>query len=424
MYTTDYICQDIATKLKSPEEVSAFIKRSIQSGDFAGDRWLDGTFAEGIPGIVTFFALMDHHYQNEGWDEALHTWLKIAVENLETEGYHNLSLFNGLAGPCFATYLSSQKGNRYSDLLEKLETRLLEEVDHSWSLPLMKSCQKGEPLLPSYYNLMDGIAGVIGYLLLRKDDARIERTLKNVVEQLCQALLPTVTYQAQKVASWLHQDGHFILTMPYGITGALAALSLAKREGIQTESLTETIITLSRWLQDNHSSLQWPPLLSLEAANKEKEIQIPLNKDLWAFGAPIVARTLYLAALALDDEALKNFAQEAYLQVFSRSEKDWNQMASTFAMGKAGVLATTFFMQKELKLDLLQEKIAFFEESIKNFYSPSHHFGFRLVDVTEQGQYRWLDHPGLLEGATGVALSLLLLKSDSNLPWERAFLLN
>lgn len=424
MYTTDYICQDVAQKLKCPEEVFAFINRSIQCGDFAGDRWHDRTLAEGIPGIVTFFALMDHHYKNEGWDDTLHTWLKIAVERLETEGYHNLSLLNGLAGLCFATYLSSQNGNRYSELLEKLETRLLEEIDHSWSLPLMKSCQRSEPLLPSYYNLMDGIAGVIGYLLLRKSDARMERTLKNVVEQLCQALLPSVSYQLQKVPSWLHNEGHFILTMPYGITGSLAALSLAKREGIETRSLTETISHVSHWLQDNHISLQWPPLLSLEAANKEKEIEIPLNKDLWAFGAPIVARTLYLAGEALQDEALKNFAQEAYLQVFSRSEKEWNQMASSFAMGKAGVLTTTFFMQKELKLDLLQEKIAFFEESIKGFYSPSHHFGFRLVDVTERGQYRWLDHPGLLEGATGVALSLLLLKSDSNLPWERAFLLN
>lgn len=406
MYSTAHICQDIAHKLKDPESVRSHIEHAIQCQNFSQDRWLANSLSEGIPGIALFFSVMDSHYPNEGWDKVAHNWLQHAFTLLEQEGYSNISLFTGLTGITFATYVAARDNYQ---LLEDLETRLIEELDHSWTIPL----RKATTLTPNYYNLMQGISGVIAYLLLRKDDPRMKRALLGCVEELSSALIRTFP-------AW-HADGHHILTMPYGITGPLSALSLALRDGIETNSLRQAIELLSGWLKTMHNNLQWPATVP---ADSVQPIEIGLNKDLWAFGAPSVARSLYLAADALHDESLKAFSEEAFMAVFTRSETDWNQMASTFAMGKAGMLALTYFMLKECKTGALKEKLSFFEERIKSFYSPYHHFGFRLVDVTENGQYRWVDNPGLLEGAVGVALSLLLLENERSSQWERALLLN
>lgn len=426
MYSTNYICQDLAERMRRTFEVTSFMHESVQKGAFLSDSWMEGTLAEGIPGIVTFYAVLDHHFKNEGWDDVGYNWLKLAMQNLEKDGYNNISLLSGLAGLCFATHLSSKNGTRYTDVLEQLETRLIDEIEHTWSRPLTRSLERGEWLLPAFYNLMQGIAGVIGYLLLRKDDARINRTLHFCVEELSQAILTPVRYKQEVQPSWFvapngaHDEGSYILSMPYGITGSLSALSLAARDGIETRNSKKAISHLADWLSKKHSLLQWPPIIP---AGKD-DVSIGLNKDTWAYGAPPIARSLYLAAQVTNNEELKEFAIDAFMNVFRRSDYDWNQMASTFAAGKAGLLAITHFMRKEIREESLRDKLCFLEERIKSFYSPTHHFGFRTVDVTQRGEYRWIDHPGLLEGASGVALSLLLVQDAPTLPWERAFLIN
>jgi lantibiotic modifying enzyme len=88
----------------------------------------------------------------------------------------------------------------------------------------------------------------------------------------------------------------------------------------------------------------------------------------------------------------------------------------TFCYGLAGYLQTVTQMWKdtsELHFLDLSKKL---EQSIKSFFNPNHSFGFqaRLIDNSEDKKLITLDHPGLLHGASGVAMTLLqsIDKSD------------
>ena len=213
----------------------------------------------------------------------------------------------------------------------------------------------------------------------------------------------------------------------YGILSVLSILSIVACDGIYIEGLQESIVSLSKWVLKKEKNTiygsHWHHTISFEEEIGEREDLIDISRDALCCGLPVVARSLYLASCALQDGNLKNIAKEKYLHFFSKPEKEWNLMGPSFSAGRAGVLALTSHMFYDMDLPIIQDKLQYLKNDLKRFYSPHHPFGFQTVNVTPFDEYQWIDDPGLLDGAVGMALSLLLTENKNNDLWTRIFLI-
>lgn len=437
MYHSIDICQDIAEKLRSPSIVYEKVQLEISRGTFPNSQWPDLALASGLPGIACFYATMDHLFPDQRWDQSAHEYFKLTASRCESEGFSSYSLFYGLCGLCFAVFLGSKQGSRYQKLLKKLDGALTQEIEKLLSYFNSESTEYA----PYHYNLMHGLSGIIAYLLLRKEDGYLQKLLRDCVEALIKIMRSTKNVGDKAVPAWFvapqedqfysnehFPQGGFLLSTSTGIIGSLSALSLALWHGIRSPQIEHTIKEIATWLRQRQIKTEegcfWPYIWPFEA---ESEGQLPKeteNHSSWSFGISSVANSLYLAGRATQDKALMAFAEQSFLSLFAKQNGELNAMDPTFSTGKAGLLATTYQMAKMTNSGTLMQQASRLEQDLRGLYNPSHPFGFQMTHYTPSGTTNHLNDPGLLDGASGIALALLLVDGRANdIPWDRAFLL-
>lgn len=441
MYHTFDICQAIADKLRSPEYVCTRMQENVQRGNFMAEEWTQLSLAEGLPGIASFYGVMDQFFPNQGWDQVAYTYLKLTIHKTEERGISHTSLFAGLTGMCFAAYLCSKQGYRYPHLLSKLENLLFREIETSLLCQANNFLDQDQDAPPHFYNLTNGLSGVLAYLLVRKEQAACHRLASDCLSRLILLLKRKRCVKGYEVPGWYvspeeqlvpeaqaqYPNGSFILSMSYGMTGCLSVLALAALEGIVVPGQYELIQEMATWLKSKQrqasSGPYWHHSVSFEDEISNQQNSTELTRDAWSYGNPTVSRSLYLAAKATRDFSLMKFAEDSFLSIFSKTWQEWNLMGPTFFWGRAGLLALTYHMAQDTGHPVLLKQIDYLENDLKRFYHPSHVFGFQTIHVAEQEDYHWIDHPGLLNGAIGIALALLLVHSQEEIMWPRIFLI-
>lgn len=443
MYSTSDICRTIAEKLSDKKLVDDAVHTGIQNGRFYADWWESQSLIGGYAGIAVFFSVMDQCFPNENWDKIAHGYLKSAVEQFETQGFPNLSLYEGLAGLNLAAYLCSLRGIRYQQLLEKLDDTLIKHVQHYlWqTLPFIPE-NETDFIDPSVYNLAQGLSGILICMSLRKDQPNFCSLSCDIVKKLSQMFngkkcvkeneyvvpwLVVPTYHLSKQEE-LYPEGSFWLSNPYGITGLLSSLAITAREMTLPREGYELIGTISDWLvqkQGNHSQeVFWKHTISLQEELSDDLTPPETNRDAWCYGIPAVTRALFLAAKALKDDQLRGFAEKQFLSLWSKSEKDWNLIGTSFGYGRAGHLAVAYRMYRDTNNPQLKSYLVDLENGLKRYYDPNSTFGFKAVSFSEKNEYMWIDDPGLLNGASGIALSLLQTQQNADQEWDRIFAIN
>lgn len=413
------ICQNIAEKLRSYDHISQ----------------PDISLAYGLPGFACFYGVMDQCFPDQGWDQVAHSYLKQSVSLTEQYGINSHSLFLGLSGLCFAAYICSRQEKRYQQLLSKLDTLLVKNVTENFLFQAIVHLDKDLDMSPTLCNMMEGISGTLGYLVMRKDHPELYSLATDCIHRLIQLMKRPRFIGKKKVPGWhisqqfqLSEDqknqfpqGSFLLSMPYGMLGCLSILSISALEGIALAGLHETITEMAYWLKNQQNNyleiISWPQIIS---GNESDEPQRN-SRDDWCCGIPAVARSLYLASQAIKDRALADFAEDTFLKLFSKPEKEWNWMTTNFAWGRAGLLTITYRMAQETRHPHLLKEVERQKEDLQRYYSASHSFGFQTVN-SRSAEPEWIDSPGLFDGATGIALALLLSESRHEQQWDRAFL--
>lgn len=119
--------------------------------------------------------------------------------------------------------------------------------------------------------------------------------------------------------------GHANNGMAHGAAGILSALALAARDGHDVPGQRDAIETLARWFtrcrQDDDSGSWWPQWLTRDqirqgadgpALARRDDLAQPARPS-WCYGTPGIARSLQLAAIVLQDEALQRDAERALI---------------------------------------------------------------------------------------------------------------
>ncbi len=403
--------------------------------------WNNLSIAGGYPGILALFTELDRLFPNEKWDGIAHNYILKIKEAIESEGLHSLSMFGGLAGVCFYIQQASRDRRRYRNLLSKLDAYFLSKIRTTYLDPFHNFLQSSSSLPNRYYETIEGLSGIGVYFLTNLTIPHFAELSKDIVILLI-AMTNLRNVEGREVPGWhvpceslfLAEDranypkGNFNLGLSHGISGVLAFLSMAMIQGIVEEGQQEAIEKIASWLMTKRGKASnrffWPNCVSFEDEVSNHQEALVRSRDAWCYGTPGVARSLYLAGQALKDEDLKSDALLSFLSIFRSPEKEWGIPCPTFCHGLSGLLLITHLMAKDTQSHQLKAEVFKLKHRLLSYYSPSFPLGFKtLQPMRRSKEFAPIDRSDLLEGVSGILLTLLSLRSEQCY-WHLPFLID
>ncbi|SED90274.1 Lanthionine synthetase C-like protein [Streptomyces sp. 2224.1] len=217
--------------------------------------------------------------------------------------------------------------------------------------------------------------------------------------------------------------GDFNVGVAHGICGPLALLSLAHRSGHRVPGIPDAIRRMADWVRsigytDGHG-MQWPGRVAFpgrpgEPSRRRSSAQAGArSREGWCYGTSGIAWSLHLAGQALGDHRMTALAEEAIGALALRGHDGPASDDPGLCHGRAGVLHTTVRMAAATGRPALWAAAdALARELIANFDERTP-FGYTQVlppapsqSASSQSAAHRVHHPGLLDGATGIALVL------------------
>lgn len=385
------------------------------------------SLASGDTGLALMYSYLDACMPGQGFDGVTQQYLRIAAEGTRQSTLSFPSLFGGTAGLAFTLVQASQGGKRYQHTLARVHQGLCEQIlTYPWRQP-----ENAVGVAPGDFDLIMGAAGVLVYLVsLEQAGPPIQAAIAHLLAYLVwlseagQAagqerwyvspdLLPTDMHRQQ------FPYGYFDCGLAHGIPGPLAALALTWLAGYRYPGLREAIAASADWLVEHRVEqgwgIDWPTNVPREcAAAAQLWRQLPPTRSAWCYGAPGIARSLWLAGCALKNRGLCERGIEAIEAVLRRPVATRATDAPTLCHGVAGLLQICLRFAHECESDLVKAQIPVLTEQILDAFDPSSPLGFR--DIDERGP---CDQPAWLTGAPGVVMVLLSAATDVTPAWDR-----
>jgi lantibiotic biosynthesis protein len=425
------VAAEVAGRLRDRRNVeAAFAAALTQTAYPQVVGWQPASLAQGDAGLALACAYLDSCFPGEGWDRTGHGYLSVAGEGAEQSAYLPTGLWGGLAGLGFAAWSLSRGGTRYQRLLASVDETLLPRVAGAARrlAGLTGGMSVGE------FDVISGLAGAGAYLLCRREDdaagAALDIALRALAVLVGDADIPPRWWtppalMGNEAMAAEYPDGHLNCGLAHGIPGPLATMSLALLAGVTVPGLSAAVAGAASWLAAyqgiNSWGVDWPtavPLTPAGAAVKPAAAGPP-NRSAWCYGAPGVARALWLAGLALDQPGWRDLAVEAMRDALRRPVAARLIDSPTFCHGVSGLLQITLRFASDTGLPEFADAAAVLTGQLLDLYEAASLAGYRSI---EAGGAR-VDSPGLLDGAAGVMMTLLAAATDAEPGWDRAFLL-
>ena len=424
----------VARRVFDPQVRAAATARAAgQSGYPESIHWQPVDIAQGDAGLALLAGALDDIQPGAGWDAVAHRSLNAAADQAGRAVW-SARLYGGLAGLAFAALRASHGGARYRRMLASLDAVIAEQV-----VPQAASlAAQTEGMSVSDFDVISGITGTGAYLLARtaQESAgpEVDVAVRGVLRALVTLTTPIGGRQRWRTPHDLIGDPTMIEAFPHGtlncglahgIPGPLALMSLALTAGYEIPGLPESIERTAGWLLehrvDDRWGPNWPTVLPT-APNGREDLahrQQP-GRAAWCYGAPGVARAVSLAGLALGDSRLVDLAAQAMLAVHDRPSPVRAIDGPGLCHGGAGLAQVTLRMAADTGREDLAAAAAAVARDLVAEFDPESMLGYSSL---EPGDVR-VEQPGLLEGATGVALTLLAAAAPADPGWDRILLLS
>jgi hypothetical protein len=395
--------------------------------------WQPTSLAQGDAGMALICACLDACFPAQEWDRIGHRYLTVAAQGAEQAPFQSSGMFSGLAGVAFSALTLSRGGSRYRRLLTALNDALFPQIEAK--AQNLKQAING--LSVGEFDVISGLAGAGAYLLAYHSSRR-EDAAAVVIEAVLDAFVSLAGdtgglprwwtpphLLGDEEAAALHPYGNLNCGLAHGIPGPLALMALALSSGTVVSGLEEAIDRLAEWLIGYRGADQWgvnwpySVPLTRDGAPERAAASRALSRAAWCYGAPGLARALWLAGVARQRCEWRDLAVEAMEAVYRRPVAARNIDSPTLCHGVAGLLQITLRFAHDTRLPVFTEAANDLFEWLYGAYEPDSLLGYRNW---EPGGTR-VDQPGLLDGAPGVLLTLLAACTDVEPSWDRAFLL-
>lgn len=417
--TIDNIILSISEKLSDEKYVNDVLKTNK-------NKYKNTSLAVSYPALCILFSELQYHFPKYKFDICAYRYLKAINEDLENKGINDVSLFEGLCGVGFAAYCMSHKGKRYQSFINDLNFHIVNNVKR-----LLLEYKK-TPLNELQYDLMYGLTGIGNYLMNFASDDVIRNTLCSILQfltDLCKndfqriplfsiysSQSPLYTYFKNLSAKPIK---YVNLGVSHGIPGILLLLVKSYMENIYIENQFEAIKFLSNFIYENcirdGEEYYWEAQKILGESNKKKN----RARDAWCYGTPGVAYSLLKASKLLKNNKMKELSICSMKVALTHLQET---VSPTFCHGFSGLccLARKFYDETGDAYFLKAYSLLF--EHILSLYNDNYPFGFINQEV-QRGLFVQENEIGLLNGVSGVLLTLLSCYKTVYTPWESIFLL-
>jgi len=449
------VAEQIALRAANPQTVSDAVAAVDRDSQQAGPLvWRPASLAQGHAGLAVLCSALDAVQPGDGWDRAGHHHLAAAAARCSP---YDGSLFSGLAGLGFAATLLAACRPRYERLLAQVDRALAPVLDGALSrLAAVSGCRVSE------FDLVSGLTGTGVYLLTRfqaengrlaapagraessaSDKTRgsqswevmLSRLLAGLAQLMADPGHPRRWHTPAELTSGplrlefprgLHNCG-----LAHGVPGPLALLSLAVIAGVQVPGAQDAIHSSASWLIQHQAGTEqepdWRDGVALDVIEPPPAGPDYLpGRSAWCYGAPGVARSLWLAGLAAGEPQWQDAAARTIRAVATRSRPAWGITTPGFCHGAAGLLQVLQRFAVDLNDPAVAAAAHRLTAELAAGFDPDSLLGVRSVDPDGVP----VDQPGLLDGAAGVALALLGWPETGSAPsmtatpaWDRMFLL-
>ena len=280
--------------------------------------------------------------------------------------------------------------------------------------------------------MLTGASGVAAFLLQRDTHGTLREvlagltTLADPLGQLPRWWTPP-EFMDPRSERRTYPYGYLNCGLAHGIPGPLAVLSLALIAGYEVPGQAEAVRAIADWVlaRQVHDQwgISWPavvPIAPDQAVQHPGDGALEPSRPAWCYGSAGVARTLWLAGLALHDAELQRVAVAA-MEAVLRCPADQRRIDSpTLCHGVAGLLQVVLRFWHDTRLDVFAAGAAELADQLLAAYEPARPLGFASMEPGRNP----VDRAGLLDGAPGVALALLAAATDTEPTWDRMFLLS
>ena len=418
-------------RLHDPIRVNEIAQLSLEQTTIPS-QWSTFSLASGFAGIALMQGYVTSCFPGQGWDLRAQQSLRIAAEGTQQTALMQPDLFGGTAGIGMVLHTLRNGGKRYQKTLIKLHRNLCEQVLEQPWLPA-----DGEQGMADHnYDAISGASGILAYLLtVELEDEQTLNTIEFLLAYLTWLAEPGQTPGQERwyvpPESLIPQtrqgfpEGYFNCGLAHGIPGPLAALALAWKSGYRYPNLRESIHYLSSWLMQHQIrepwGMGWPDAVPLHASRAAKDWRsLHKTRTAWCYGNPGVARSLWLAGQALEDD---NLCQEAVkaIETALRRPVPLRQINSpTLCHGVAGLLQICLRFAHESESTIVREHIPLLATQILDAFNPDFPLGFRDLERENIP----IDQPAWLTGAPGVVMTLLATATSVTPKWDRIMLIS
>jgi hypothetical protein len=433
------IADDVGQRLRDPDVVDDAVESARrQVGEPRLSHWRPEGLWQGYAGLAILSAVLDATRPGRSWDLAGREQLRRAAQGLEGRPGSGPGWATALSGVATAACALSRQATRYQRFVATLEAALAHEVE-ARAADISRRRPHGVGV--STFDVIAGLTGAGRYLLGRRDRPGCASALEAVLH----AMVFLSEEDGAGVPHWhtstehltgnflksSYPHGHVNLGLAHGIAGPLALLSRATIDGVEVAGQREAVLRTAEWIGRSQLDDEWgvnfPTVATLtppeeaEAPDATGRRGQPVpSRSAWCYGAPGMARALWLAGTATARPDYRDLAVAAMAAVYRRPVAARRIDSPTVCHGVAGLLLVTLRFAHESRLPMFVDAARDLTAQLLDAHEPASRFGYRNLEPTG-GR---VDHPGLLDGATGVALVLLAGAAPVEPAWDRVLLLS
>ncbi|HSE37722.1 MAG TPA: lanthionine synthetase C family protein, partial [Blastocatellia bacterium] len=363
-------------------------------------------------------AYLDLAQPEEDYDEAAAQFLQRAINALSAPDIWP-SLYGGFTGIAWA--------------VEHLKGRLIDQEDEGTNEEIDEALKEyvGHSPWNDDYDLINGLVGFGVYALERQSaSASVVSCLERIVERLKE----TAEYNADGV-TWLTRpyllsgwqreqcpDGNYNLGLAHGVPGVVALLSRVCAAGVAVKQARSLLDGAVVWLLRQRQGDSAVSSFSHLAAPDIEEDDCRLA---WCYGDAGVAAALLVAARCVNEENWEREALAIARRAAAREPESAGVKDAGLCHGAAGLGHVFNRLFQATGEEVFREAACYwFERTLAMTRTSQGIAGYSVFMPDEDGRDRWVDEPGILMGAAGIALALLAAATDIEPQWDRMLLVS
>ncbi|MGH3763107.1 lanthionine synthetase C family protein [Actinophytocola sp.] len=350
------------------------------------------SLAEGAAGVALLH--IERALAGVGPWSTAHAWVSTATAR-GISAADDTALYLGAPAISFILHAAeADQVHRYERALSTVDSHVAALVHRRVDAATARA-RRGEASTFAEYDLFAGLTG-IGRLLLRH--APGTDALGRILEYLVCLTRPRADHLP---GWWVSRDPDITLPTPgghanhgvaHGISGVLAFLGTALRLGVTVDGHSDAIATiyahLDSWRHDDQPGPWWPEWITRDELHDGRSRQPGPFRPSWCYGTPGIARAQQIAAIATGDTARQRMVEHALAACLSDTDQLDGITDHGLCHGWAGLYLTAWRAAQ----DALTPEI-------------SHHLPQLAASLTRHADVSDQDDPGLLTGATGLALA-------------------